>query len=130
VTKITLIVLIALVACFATGCQQEFGFKNLSPATGAISGGEAVVINGSGFETSMGLTIYFGTEKALNVVVTGPETMTVTTPSVPETKVVDVRILTDTGKEFILRNAFRFISKANIDIRELGQRKSMREQKK
>ena len=126
--KIALISSLALVACLATSCQKGFSLKDVSPPTGVMSGGEPVIIKGSGFQAGMGVSVYFGTDKAGNVVINGPEKMTVTTPSAMEPKTVDVRILTDTGQEFVLRRAFSYIQKSHMDIRDLGKRKSMRKE--
>ncbi|HUT78767.1 MAG TPA: IPT/TIG domain-containing protein, partial [Polyangia bacterium] len=109
------------------GCEQEFSVKKVSPAVGVIGGGEPVDILGSGFQPGMGITIYFGTTRVEKVVVRGSEKITVNTPSANEAKVVDVRVVTDDGKEFVLRDAFRYVTKSNMDIRDLGQRKSLRE---
>jgi hypothetical protein len=126
VRKIALIALVAVVACFATSCEKEFGFKKIAPPTGVMGGGEPVTISGSGFQAGMGISVYFGTDKAGNVVINSPEKMTVTTPSSFEPKTVDVRILTDTGQEYVIRRAFSYIKQSHMDIRDLGKRKSMR----
>jgi hypothetical protein len=122
-----MIVALALLAAVCGGCEQEFSVKKVSPAVGVIGGGEPVDILGTGFQPGMGITIYFGTTRADKVVVRGSEKITVNTPGANETKVVDVRVVTDDGKEFVLRDAFRYITKSSMDIRDLGQRKSLRE---
>jgi hypothetical protein len=123
-----MIVALALALAAVGGCEKEFSVQKISPAVGAIGGGEPVDILGTGFQPGMGITIYFGTTRAENVVVRGSERITVNTPGAGETKVVDVRIVTDDGKEFVLREAFRYVTKTNMDIRDLGQRKSLRDQ--
>ena len=125
---ITIMGLALLVALVCGGCEQELGVKKVSPAVGVLAGGEPVDILGSGFQPGMGITVYFGTTKASNVVVRGSDKITVTTPSSSEPKAVDVRVATDNGKEFLLREAFRYVTKSNMDIRDLGQRKSLRDQ--
>ena len=115
------------VALVGAGCNQELGVKKVSPAVGVLAGGEPVDILGSGFEAGMGVTVYFGNSKASNVVIRNSGKLTVTTPSSDEAVSVDVRVITDTGKEFLLREAFRYITKSNMDIRDLGQRKSLRD---
>ncbi len=128
VRKTTIVALTVVVACVAAGCSNEFSVKDLSPASGVLGGGEAVTISGSGFDPNMGVAVYFGNSKASNVVINGTDKMTVTTPSYREAAIIDVRILTDNGKEYVLRKSFRYIKKAHMDIRDLGKRKSMREQ--
>jgi hypothetical protein len=75
----------------------------------------------------MGITVYFGSTKADNVVVRDSGKLTVTSPSNEEPGKVDVRIITDDGKEFVLREAFQYVRKGAMDIRDLGQRKSLRD---
>lgn len=119
--------ILALALAAVCGCEKEFGVQRVSPAVGVIAGGEPVEILGSGFQAGMGITVYFGTQKADKVVVKGKDRLTVNTPGAGEAKVVDVRVITDDGREFVLRDAFRYVTKSSMDIRDLGQRKSMRE---
>jgi hypothetical protein len=120
-----IVVLVTLVSC-----GDEFNVRRLSPAVGVLAGGEPIDILGNGFSTDDGYTIYFGTSKADNVVVRSGGKLTVTTPSCPEPRKVDVRIITDKGKEYVLPNGFEYTRKGAMDIRDLGQRKSLREQSK
>lgn len=118
--------LFVLLAGLSLGCEEKLGVKDVSPAVGVLGGGEPVNINGSGFTSGMGVTVYFGNQKADNVVVSGSKQLTVSTPSSTEEKVVDVRIVLDSGEEFLMKEAFRYVAKGAIDIRDLGKRKSMR----
>ena len=120
-------IFVSLLLAFCIGCKEEFGIHNISPATGVLGGGEPIEILGSGFDPNLGIAVYFGNAKASNVVVSSSKKLIVSTPSVGEPTVVDVRIATDDGKEFLLRRAFRYIEKSTMDIRDLGQRKSRRE---
>jgi hypothetical protein len=120
-------IFIGLVFCVCVGCKEEFAIRDISPATGVLGGGEPVEILGSGFSPNLGLSVYFGNEKAPNVVVSSENKMIVHTPSSREPTTVDVRIATDDGKEYLLRRAFRYIEKQSMDIRDLGTRKSLRD---
>ena len=126
--KISVTIFVSLLFVLMIGCKEEFGIQNISPATGVLGGGEPIEILGSGFNPNLGIAVYFGNTKATNVVVSSSKKLIVSTPSVGEPQVVDVRIATDDGKEYLLRRAFRYIEKSAMDIRELGQRKSRREQ--
>ncbi len=127
--KISAMIFVSVLFVLLVGCKEEFGIHNISPATGVLGGGEPIEILGSGFETNLGIAVYFGNAKASNVVVSSSKKLIVSTPSVSEPQVVDIRIATDDGKEFLLRRAFRYIEKSAMDIRDLGTRKSRREQK-
>ena len=125
--KLAATILICFLVLSGFGCKEEFSIRTLAPATGVLGGGEPIEILGSGFNTDQGVAVYFGNSKAGNVVVNSSKKMTVSTPSVGEPQVVDVRISTDDGKEYLLRRAFRYVEKGAMDIRDLGARKSRRE---
>ena len=125
--KLAVTVMVCFVVLFVAGCKEEFSIRTISPATGVLGGGEPIEILGSGFNPDQGVAVYFGNSKSTNVVVNSTKKMTVSTPSVGEPQVVDVRIATDDGKEFLLRRAFRYVEKGAMDIRDLGARKSRRE---
>lgn len=125
--KLAATILVCFVVLSIVGCKEEFAIRTISPATGVIGGGEPVEILGSGFNLNQGVAVYFGNSKANNVVVSSTKKLMVSTPSVSEPQVVDVRIATDDGKEFLLRRAFHYVEKGAMDIRDLGARKSRRE---
>lgn len=116
------------IICTLLACDSGFSVRRCSPAVGVLAGGEPIDILGSGFSTGMGITVYFGSTKADNVVVRDSGKLTVTSPSNEEPGKVDVRIITDDGKEFLLKEAFQYVRKGAMDIRDLGQRKSLRDQ--
>ena len=120
------IAFIIFAICAASGCKKELGVTGISPPVGMMRGGEPVKIIGSGFSPDMGITIYFGNTKADNVVVRGTDVITVTTPSTSKDGSVDIRILMDSGQEFVLRRAFKYLEKTSMDIRDIGERRSMR----
>lgn len=125
--KFTIVALMMIAGCFFSACEQQFGIKDVSPAVGVLGGGEKVEIRGSGFDPHLGISVYFGNARAGNVVVSNKNTLIVSTPSAAKPQVVDVRISTDNGKEYLIKEAFRYIEKSNMDIRDLGKRKSMRD---
>ena len=115
------------IICTLLACDSEFSVRRCSPAVGVLAGGEPVDILGSGFSAGMGITIYFGSTKADNVVVRDSGKLTVTSPSNEEPGKVDVRVITDDGKEFVIKEGFQYVRKGAMDIRDLGQRKSLRD---
>jgi hypothetical protein len=116
-----------LAVCIVSGCEKQFAIKDVSPPTGVLGGGEPVNIRGAGFHSNMGISVYFGNTKSETVVVNSPEKLTVTTPSAAEAKTVDVRIMTDDGKQYIIKRGFRYIEKTGLDIRDLNKRTSRRD---
>jgi hypothetical protein len=129
VKKLTSIIAALLATFVISGCEQEFAIRDIVPAVGVIGGGEPVEIRGTGFRTDLGISVHFGNQKADNVVVSGPEKLLVTTPSSPGPTIVDIRISTDDGREYLLKRAFRYIEKGSMDIRDLGARRSQREKR-
>jgi len=127
VRKIILMSVLAIATQVFTGCNQEFGVRDITPSVGVIGGGESVSINGSGFDPSMGYTVYFGNSKATNVSVSSSDKIIVTTPSSSSATKVDVRLTTDTGKEYVLRKAFSYEEKSSMNLGDLVNRKSARE---
>lgn len=122
------ITLVGLLACFfALACNQDFQIKKVSPAVGLLGGGEQVEILGTGFDPNMGVSIYFGNRQADNVVVSSTDKLIVMTPDNDKAEVVDLRIAMDNGREYVIREGFRYVGKASMDIRELGKRKSLRD---
>ncbi len=126
--KLIPIIVLAVVSCLALGCEEGFSIKKVSPPIGVIAGGEPIDILGSGFNANMGISVYFGNTKVDNVVIRSTTKMTISSPGANGPGPVNVRIATDDGKEFLLREAFTYVVKSNMDIRDLGMRKSLREQ--
>ena len=111
------------------GCEEKLGVQKVSPAIGVLSGGEPIEILGSGFNSSMGLTVYVGLAKADNVAIRGSNKLSITTPAAKAPGTVDVRVITDNGHEFLIKNAFTYIEKSSgsgMDIRQIGKRQSLR----
>ena len=114
----------------AFGCSKELGVKEIVPKIGVTTGGEPVEIHGSGFHTGMGITVLVGPQKADNVAIRSEDTLTFTTPSSPAGETtVDIRIILDSGEEFLMAKAFTYVepASAGMDIRQLGSRQSQRQ---
>ncbi len=125
--KTALIISVAVLAGLLFGCEKEFNVRKLSPPVGVIAGGEPIQILGSGFRTDMGITVYFGSNKVDSVSINGTDKLTVMSPSAQAGGKVDVLVITDNGQELRLKNAFNYVAKSNMDIRDLGKRKSLRD---
>jgi hypothetical protein len=128
VRKSSIIMTMTLVCCMALACGQEFGIKEVSPAVGALGGGEQVVIVGTGFNPEMGVAVFFGNRQADTVVVSSRDKLIVMTPASQKAETVDIRIALDDGSEYLIKQGFRYVEKASMDIRDLGKRTSRRNQ--
>ena len=101
---LTWTLLITATLAFA-GCDTGTGIKAMEPNFGNVSGGDTVLIIGSGFKT--GMTVQFGKHEVKHVVVDTPSRLRVKTPSGAEGK-VNVIVTRDDGKTFMLENGFEY----------------------
>lgn len=100
--------LVSLSGCESTGTR----IKGLEPAFGNVSGGDTVIILGSGF--THGMAVQFGKSEVKHVVLDSPSRLRVKTPSGPEGK-TDVVVTRDDGKTFVLRGGFTYRSEATTE---------------
>ena len=127
--RILRVMCVVLSVAVIWGCEKEFGAESVLPVTGILTGGETVTINGGGFRRDVGMTVYFGTFKADNVMVRSAEAIVVTTPPAKREGKVDIRIITDDGRELLLKQAFQYLNKGTPEAKELeslDQRKNLR----
>jgi hypothetical protein len=119
-----IMMLFAVVAFSAMGCDKSLSFKDVSPKTGNMSGGEPLEIIGSGFDASMGFQVYVGTNKVDNVQVRGDDRLVVTTPPSAVKGAVDIIVALDNGEEYRIPGVFSYVDKSaaggGMDIRKLG----------
>jgi hypothetical protein len=124
--KLCAIILVVFVGAMALACEKDFSIRSVSPGVGTLSGGEQVEINGSGFDPQMGMSVYFGNRQADNVVISSTNKLIVMSPASSKEENVDIRVALDDGKEYLVKDGFRYIKKTNMDIRDLGKRQSKR----
>ncbi|MBN2802327.1 MAG: IPT/TIG domain-containing protein [Deltaproteobacteria bacterium] len=120
--------LMTILAVSVMGCDKPLGVKDVTPKTGNIAGGEPITILGSGFQPGMGISVYVGNNKVDNVSVQGADKLAISTPPGNEPGPVDIRIITDSGSQFLMSKVFTYVKETGsaMDIRDLGSRKSMR----
>jgi hypothetical protein len=98
----------ALLGCAA--CSDELKVSEVDPGAGAYTGGEEVVIKGNGFQPGRGgVTIKFGPHEAQAVAVESSGKIKVQTPAGDKNTTVDITVVFDDGKAFMLKNGFRYI---------------------
>ena len=93
----------------APGCNRGLGLKECIPAGGVMAGGETVAVVGHGFTPGSSVIVYFGSARAPRAYIEGSTKIVVTTPVYPESTLVDVRVVTEDGKEVALTKAFMFL---------------------
>ncbi len=103
-----LFVSVVCAALFA-GCSGELKVSELEPQQGTYMGGEEVTIRGGNFPLGRGVQVRFGKHDASNVVVESASKMRVTTPAGDKNASVDVSVVFDDGRAFLLRNSFKYI---------------------
>jgi len=125
------ILIVAMTIAFYGCGSGEFGADSVTPNSGSLTGGDTVQIFGGGFRQDVGMSVYFGSIKAENVVVNSSTLISVSTPPAKVEGKVSLRIVTDDGKELLLKDAFEYVNKTgNNDTKEIksfDQRKDLRE---
>ncbi len=107
-------------ALLQMACSNELKVSEVDPPAGTSNGGEEVVIKGNGFQPGRaGAIVRFGKRDAAAIVVESSDKIKVTTPAGDKNTVVDVSIIFDDGKTFLLKNGFRYLDstqqKATMD---------------
>ena len=91
-------------------CSNELRVSEIDPPNGAFTGGEEVVIRGNGFQPGRGgVTVKFGRREATAVAVESGDKIKVMTPAGDKSSTVDVSIVFDDGKAFLLKNGFHYV---------------------
>ncbi len=91
-------------------CSNELKVSEIDPPNGTFGGGEEVVIKGNGFQPGRGgVSVRFGRREAQNVVVESTSAIKVTTPAGDKNTAVDVSVVFDDGKAFVLKSGFQYI---------------------
>jgi hypothetical protein len=92
------------------GCSNDLKVSEIEPPQGTYSGGEEVIIKGNGFQPGRaGVSVRFGRREATNVVVESLSAIKVTTPAGDKSVAVDVSVVFDDGKAFVLKSGFQYI---------------------
>ena len=100
----------AFVVLGMAACSNELKVSSVEPATGTFGGGEDVVIHGNGFQPGRGgVTVKFGSRPATSVVVASSDKINVMTPGGDPDSTVDVTVVFDDGKAFVLESGFTYI---------------------
>ncbi len=103
-----------LLAIFCTvglsACSNELKVTEIEPPNGAFTGGEEVVIRGNGFQPGRGgVSVKFGRREATAVAVESNDKIKVMTPAGDKSSTVDISIVFDDGKAFLLKNGFHYV---------------------
>ncbi|MCS6913756.1 MAG: IPT/TIG domain-containing protein [Myxococcales bacterium] len=92
------------------GCTNETRITEVEPPHGTFAGGDEVVIRGTGFNPGHGgVTVKFGKKDATNIVVESDKAIRVTSPAGERNTQVDITVIFDDGRAYLLRNAFRYL---------------------
>src|SRR4051812_20615953 len=100
----------AAAALALAACSNELKVSETDPSTGTFNGGEEVIIKGNGFQPGRGgVTVKFGRRDAQSVSVDSASAIKVQTPAGDKNTTVDISVVFDDGKAFMLKNGFRYI---------------------
>lgn len=91
-------------------CSNELKVTEAEPAHGTYNGGEEVIIKGNGFQPGRsGVTVRFGRREAGSVAVASSDKIKVLTPPGDKNTTVDISVVFDDGRAFLVKNGFRYI---------------------
>jgi hypothetical protein len=92
------------------GCSNELKVSEVEPGHGTYTGGEEIVIKGNGFQPGRaGVMVKFGKRDATSVAVESASTIKVLSPAGDKNATVDVSVIFDDGRAFVVKNGFRYI---------------------
>jgi len=101
---------IALALFCLPACSNELKVSDVDPPQGTYTGGEEVVIKGNGFQPGRGgVTVKFGRREAPSVAIESTDKIKVQTPAGDKNTQVDISVVFDDGKAFLLKNGFRYL---------------------
>lgn len=91
-------------------CSNELKVTEAEPAHGTFTGGEEIVIKGNGFQPGRGgVSVKFGRREAGSVAVESASRIKVLSPAGDKNTTVDISVVFDDGRAFLLKNGFRYI---------------------
>jgi len=94
----------------AAGCSNDLKVSEVDPPNGAFTGGEEVLIRGNGFQPGRGgVVVKFGRKEATAVAVESGDKIKVMTPAGDKSSTVDISVVFDDGKAFMLKNGFHYV---------------------
>jgi hypothetical protein len=100
----------ALVVLGAAACSNELKITEAEPGHGIFTGNEEIVIKGNGFQPGRGgVTVKFGKRDAQSIVVESPTKIKVQSPAGDKNTTVDISVVFDDGRGFVLKNGFRYL---------------------
>lgn len=102
--------LLSAALLFVGACSNDLSVSSIEPNSGTYMGGEEVTIHGRGFQPGRsGVIVKFGTHQAASVSVESTGSIKVQTPAGDKNAGVDVMIVFDDGKAYVLKNGFRYV---------------------
>jgi hypothetical protein len=109
----------ALVVLGAAACSNELKVSEAEPAHGTYTGGEEILIKGNGFQPGRGgVIVKFGKRDAQSIAVESASKIKVQSPAGDKNTTVDISVVFDDGRGFVLKNGFRYLDntqKATMD---------------
>lgn len=103
-------VAMALAVLGLAACSNELKVTEAEPSNGTFTGGEEVLIHGSGFQPGRGgVTVKFGRRDAQSIAVESTNKIKVLSPAGDKNTTVDISVVFDDGKAFLLKNGFRYL---------------------
>jgi hypothetical protein len=91
-------------------CSTETRIVELEPPQGTYLGGEEILIHGHNLPVGRGgASVVFGRRPATNVVLENDGRIKVTSPAGDRNVEVDVTVMFDDGRSYLLKSGFRYL---------------------
>lgn len=107
--RVLFVALVLAVAAIACGEEKGLSVKSIKPTKGPYIGGDPVEIEGTGFNPTQGVTVYFGNKRAPNPVIDSSTKITVFPPGGEVDQAVDVKLVFADGQVVIAPVKYTYI---------------------
>ncbi|HEX2572745.1 MAG TPA: IPT/TIG domain-containing protein [Polyangia bacterium] len=98
-------------------CSSEPRFSEVSPNTGAYTGGEEIEIRGNNFPRT-GVVVRFGTKEAGSVAILNERLIKAVSPPGDKGTAVDVILIFDDGRALALKRGFHYVDATQRETME------------
>lgn len=81
----------------------------MDPQTGPMQAETSITIGGANFRSDIGYTVFFGNQRASDIMILDSQTLLVSAPTTDAAGAVDVQIRAENGQAWRLPEAFTYV---------------------
>lgn len=98
-----------LIACGPGEPDGPIEISTMDPQTGPMQAETAITIGGANFRSDIGYTVFFGNQRASDIMILDSQTLLVSAPTTESAGAVDVQIRAENGQAWRLPEAFTYV---------------------